>query len=637
MLAGAALGLAAALIAALALVILARPYDLARLDPGTASSLTLVDRGGRPLRVIPLAGGGRGRWLSLAQMPPALIAATLAGEDHRFQQHHGVDPRGILRALMLAARNGHAVSGASTITMQLVRLIEPHPRTLAAKATEMIDAVRLERAASKNVILEQYLNRAYYGGGAFGVDQGARRLFGKSAAALSDAEATLLAVLPRAPRRYDPLINLPDATARRAHVLGLMQGRGWLDARRMRQLAEQPLAFATGSTPDDEATDAAHFCDWVLATLPEDIRARGGVVRTTLDHELQARLSAAVRARLATTPGLQAGAVILDPATGAVRALVGSTNHGDRAGGQVNIVTTRRHPGSSLKPFVYALALEQGESPASLARDSMDGVPGFRPRRQMHTHGTTPFRDALAGSYNLAAVDVLQRAGVAPALERMRLAGLGPLAGSATDYGLDLALGAPRVRLLDLAAAYGFLINGGAVVPARAREDAPVAAGIRVFTAEAAWLTMDMLADAQARRAAFGSDLPLDLPFAVAAKTGTSSGFSDTVTIAATREAIVAAWVGAFDGSGTKGALAMWTAAPLVRAGLLAVADRQGAALTLPPAPPGIVTRTICRRTGQLAGAACPTHREHFTAARAPTTTCAGHGEPDVHASASEE
>jgi penicillin-binding protein 1C len=229
----------------------------------------------------------------------------------------------------------------------------------------------------------------------------------------------------------------------------------------------------------------------------------------------------------------------------------------------------------------------------------------------MHEHGEATYREALAGSYNIAAVDVLSRTGVGPALERLRLAGLGPLEGSADDYGLDLALGAPRVRLLELAAAYAFLVEGGVVAAPRYLADAPPARRTRVYAPEASWLTMNVLADASARRAAFGAELPLDLPFPVAAKTGTSSGFADTVTIGATREAIAAAWVGAFDGSGTKGRLAMWSAAPLVRAALLAVADRRGAPLTLPPPPPGIVARDVCRRTGAPADGRCAPHREY--------------------------
>jgi penicillin-binding protein 1C len=287
----------------------------------------------------------------------------------------------------------------------------------------------------------------------------------------------------------------------------------------------------------------------------------------------------------------------------------------------VNITTTPRHPGSTLKPFVYALAIERGETPASLARDVRGAVPRYAPHKLMHEHGVARYREALAGSYNLAAVDVLDRVGVPALVERLGQAGLGRPPDRAD---LDLALGEARVRLVDLAAAYGFIVNGGKVVKATPLADEPVRP-VRLFSADVSFLVMDMLADPHARRAVFGADLPLDLPFDVAAKTGTSSGFADTLAIAATREAIVAAWSGAFDGSGTQGALAMWSAAPLVRAGLLAVRDLQGAPLTLPSGSEGIVARDVCALSGLRPGPRCPTKREHFIAGHEPPAVCGGH------------
>jgi penicillin-binding protein 1C len=644
---GAIVGLAAVALlvgtaAAVGLAVFGRPYDLRRLPRGEGTSLVLTDRDGRPLRTIALQRGGRARWLDLDQMPPVLISATLAGEDHRFREHAGVDAEAIIRALVLAVRAGHPVSGASTLTMQLARLIEPHPRTLRGKLGEMIDALRIERALSKDEILEQYLNRAYYGEGAVGVEEAARRYFGKSAATLSAGEASLLAVMPRAPRRYDPLAALPEARARRSHVLTLMEVRGWLDDSTRRQIEDEPLSLIASAARIDDAAPsgdattaapAAHFTDWVLAQLPAAIRARGGTVRTTLDLALQLRLEAAVRSHLASrdTLGLEAGVVVIDPVDGSVRAMVGSSDHGGADAGQINIVTTRRHPGSALKPFIYALAMEQGETPASRSLDSLRDLPEFHPRRQMLSHGEASFRDALAGSYNIAAVDVLGRVSVPVALERMRRAGLGPLEGTAADYGLDLALGAPKIQLLALAAAYSFLTNAGQVVRPRFLSDAPVDPMMRVYTPEASWLTLDVLADQNARRSTFGDELPFDLPFPVAAKTGTSSGFADTVAVGVTREAIVAAWVGVFDGTGTRGAVAMWSAAPLVRAGLLAVADLHGAPLTLPPPPSGIVTRSVCRISGDLAGPDCPSHSEHFSRDAVPREVCSGHSLVQVH------
>jgi penicillin-binding protein 1C len=321
--------------------------------------------------------------------------------------------------------------------------------------------------------------------------------------------------------------------------------------------------------------------------------------------------------------------VVIEPDTGAVRAMVGSGDFAAAAAGQVNITTAARHPGSTLKPFIYALALEQGATPASIALDSLAASPAYHPLRRIRERGPARYREALGGSLNLAAVDVLGDVGVATLLERLRAAGLGPLPGTASAYGYDLALGAARVRLVDLAAAYGAFVTGGLAHPPRAW-DGPALPATQLFSPETSWLVMDMLADPDARRAAFGASLPFDLPFRVAAKTGTSSGFADTLAIAATREAVVAAWAGAFDGSGTRGQLAMWSAAPLARAALLAVADRAGGPLTLPPAPPGIVARDICRVTGLVPGAGCPTKREHFAHDHVPVEPCPGHPGPPL-------
>ena len=349
-------------------------------------------------------------------------------------------------------------------------------------------------------------------------------------------------------------------------------------------------------------------------------RPGAGARRTTLDLPLQRRLERAVAEHLRTRAWAdlrQAGVVVVDPASGAVLAMVGSADHGAADAGQVNIATAPRHPGSTLKPFVYALAIEAGAHPASIADDRWGAVPGYRPHRRMRERGPSRYREALAGSFNLAAVDVLAGVGVSSLLERLRQAHLGPLAGSTGDYGLDLALGSARVRLVDLAAAYGFLVNGGRVFRARAVRSA-ADPGVQLFDPVTSWLVMDMLADPAARRSAFGAELPLDLPFPVAAKTGTSSGFADTYTVAATREVVVAAWGGAFDGSGTRGHLAMWSAAPLARAALLAAADRHGGRLTLPPPPPGVVTADGLRGDGLAPRAGLPAQARALRRRRCP-------------------
>ncbi|MFH2005049.1 MAG: penicillin-binding transpeptidase domain-containing protein [bacterium] len=254
--------------------------------------------------------------------------------------------------------------------------------------------------------------------------------------------------------------------------------------------------------------------------------------------------------------------------------------------------------------------------------------------------GPVRYREALAGSYNLAAVHVLERVGVHRLIERLREAGLGPLKGTDKDYGLQLALGSAKVRLVNLAAAYGFLARNGRVTTPRnvvsvRRHDGTVwrpdpGPDRQLFEARTAWQVMDMLADPEARRPMFGQELPFDLPFRVAAKTGTSRGFADTVAVGVTRELTVAAWAGNFDGRPNHGLQAMSAAAPLVRDGLLIAGG--GAPLTLPPAPQGIVKLPICPLSGMAVGPHCAHAKlEYFSERTLPRAPCTWHRNENGH------
>jgi penicillin-binding protein 1C len=634
----AALGVAALACGVAAVAVLCFPYPVGALSPDTGGPLVLVDRAGNTLRRVESADGrpGRDGWVRLDEIRSHALLALIASEDRRFFLHAGVDPVGIARAAWLNLRGGKIGYGGSTITMQLMRMIHSpgEERSLANKIEESILALRLERALGKKEILEQYVNRAYFGRGAYGIEAAARTYFGKSATALSSGEATLLAALPRSPALYDPLRHLDRALARRDHVLDLLETRGQIsedEARRIRAERIDPQLRGVEIL-------APHFCDWVLATLPADVRARGGVVETTLDLSLQKRLERRLAAHVRDLGGRgleQAGLVVLDTRTGAVLAMVGSQGV-ESDGGQLNIATRRRHPGSALKPFVYALALEAGASPATLAADMRDVESGYTVTKvTQRERGPVRYREALAGSYNLAAVHVLEEVGEERLITLLRRAGVGEVPGEADAYGPRLALGATRVRLVDLAAGYGFLARGGRVVRPSAVRGARLTGGARwqpssapeveLFSSATAWLVMDVLSDAEARRPMFGDALPVDdLPFDVAFKTGTSRGFADTVAIGVTEQVTVAAWAGNFSGRPTHGLIAMDAAAPLVRAGLLLAAD--GRRLTLPERPAAVVAADICPLSGELASKDCPhAKREHFAIGSAPKRACSWH------------
>jgi penicillin-binding protein 1C len=621
---------------ALALALLAffgsYEHDASRFDPDRGGPLVVVARGGEVLRRVPSHDGrpGRERWIPLAAVDSHAILTLLAGEDERFYEHLGVDPAALARALWLTATTGR-VYGGSTITMQLARMVysDGAPRTLTTKLLEVRAALGIERHLSKQEILEQYVNRAYYGHGAYGIEAAAQRYFGRSARSLSVGEATLLMVLPRGAAFYDPIRHPDRVLARRHHLFELLRDRGRMSADEIARAEAQPIELALQPIEDR----AGHFVDWVLTTLPDDVRARGGVVHTTLDLDLEEALEHRVREHVAEQAPWeveQAGVVVLDARDASVLALVGSRDYAESS---LDIVTRRRFPGSALKPFVYATAIEGGASPATIAYDVRlvsTEYQDFGSER-----GPLSFRDALAGSRNYAAVHTIERAGVERVIDRMRTAGIASFDQAPDVYGSRLALGDVRVRLLDLTAAYGFTVRGGRVVdPIGARSvtqsDTTVWRSARherqVFTAETSWLVMDMLADPDARRATFGWDLPVDLPFPVVAKTGTAEGLSDAIAVLATREVLVGAWSGRFDGRPTRGRFGMSSAAPLARAAILLAAH--GRDLTLPAMPPSLEEGVVCPLSGLRPGPHCPHRRhEHFLPGTQPTAECDWHRE----------
>ncbi len=611
-------------------------YPVEALRPGTGEPLVLLDRAGEVMRQVPATGRpGRESWVPLDAVSAPAVATLLASEDQRFFDHDGVDPAAVLRSLYLNVTAGGIRYGGSTLTMQLMRMVHSRgrPRTLHNKLKEALLAVWLENSADKREILEQYLNRADFGNGAVGIEAAAKRYFGKPAASLSAGEASYLMVLPRGPSYYNPLKHPKRVRDRQAHLLALLAGQGRITRAQARRALSEPVKPTRHALP----FEAPHFTDWLLETLPDSVKSTGGRVRTTLDLRLQQALqhrTAEHVAALSKKGVAQAGAVVLDAETGDILAMVGSSGYS--SGSQVNIVTRRRHPGSALKPFVYAAAIDHlGHSPATIAYDIADVPSAYRisPTAEKE-RGPVRYREALAGSYNLAAVHVLEQVGVPRAMSLLRRAGVGALAGSPDDYGLRLALGSTKVRLVDLAAGYRFLVKGGKVVPprsvlavtlpsrARRRTDPP--RETRVFSEAASWLIMDMLSDPAARRPMFGFELPADLPYPVVVKTGTARGFSDTVAVFATREYIVAAWTGRFDGRATHGVYGMKAAAPLARAGLL-LASR-GRDLTLPRRPDGVVSAVVCPLSGMRPAEACP-HRklEYFVKEHLPKESCDWH------------
>jgi penicillin-binding protein 1C len=536
-------------------------------SPVTAST-EFIDRNGEPLRTMLVDERACRRRVTLEDISPNLIAATLAAEDRNFYSHPGFDPLALGRATVNGLRGAKPVSGASTITQQLVK--EPGARSMGAKMLEILRAMRVEMAWSKAKILSEYLNRVDYGNLQFGIAAASRYYFSKPPGDLSAGEAAFLAALPKAPGRLDPHRNWEGAKERQEWILRRMLANGVLSENELRRAIEEPLALR----PRRQDFAAPHFVDLLLqrkGMLPP----HGGTVRTTLDLGLTRRVEQLLCAQVLRLDGHDAGsvaAVVLDNADGEVLALAGSGDYFAAGAGQVNGAWVTRSPGSAIKPFTYLLALERGANPGTVVADvpttfsTPTGL--YRPNNYNHRfHGPVSLRHALGNSLNVAAIRALGLAGGHAALHRLlRDLGISTLGHPPDYYGPGLTLGNGETRLLELANAYAAVARGGEYRPFRllGGREAESRGGRRLFSAESAYLVSDMLADNRARAASFGLNSYLAFPYPVACKTGTSSDYRDNWAIGYTPEFTVAVWVGNPDGHPMRGITGVTGAAPVM-------------------------------------------------------------------------
>lgn len=539
------------------------------LNSSPAPAASLTDREGTPLRRLLHGDRRAGEPLPLAKIPQALIHATLAAEDQRFRSHGGVDLLATVRALKDSLTAGRSVSGASTITQQLVKIVHPRPRTLWTKAVEIMTARRIEMTWDKNTILEAYLNRLGYGSFASGCREAAQTLFDKPLLDCSLAECAYLAGLPQAPGRLSPWRNPDGAKNRQEWVLSRMLTAGFITEEEHRRAQAEPLRLARRGA----AFTAPHLVDLVLTA--QSIKPSAGTqLRTTVDTGIQEHCERSIRDRLARLHGQNvrhAAAVVMENATGHVLALVGSPDYAAADAGQVNGATARRSPGSALKPFTYLLAFQSGMSPATIVPDLpvefMTPTGVYRPQNYNHrAAGPVSLREALANSLNLSAVRLLQDHGGAPALvEALQTCGITTLTRKPEDYGLGLTIGGGEVTLLELTAAYAVLGRMGTWQPPVFLADTPPVPEVRVFDPAACWLLADVLSDNDARQRSFGMDSALRLPFPVAVKTGTSTDYRDNWTVGWNARFTVGVWVGNFDNSPMRGVSGVTGAAPIFR------------------------------------------------------------------------
>jgi penicillin-binding protein 1C len=627
--------LAAALIA---LIGLAWHFEAAsRLNPEaleTRPGPLVLDRTGRVLRLVPEAQGGKLVTLPEGAIPQMVAAAFVAAEDQRFWRHPGVDPLAILRAAMSNVSRGRIVSGASTITQQLARLTYPGPRSYYRKTVEVCRSLRMESALSKDEILRRYLDRVPMGNNLMGVEAGAWAYFGKTASQLAAAEAALLAALVKAPGTLNPYgPHRARLLERQRWVISRMAQLGYLSPQELPAHQSDPVRFrGRGPRPPAFPFEAAHFVNLVLAQ--EKPAAPGAQrIRTTLDLPLQRRAQAIVnshRSRLLKAGASQAAAVIVGNRSREVVALVGSCAYGPRDQGFNNGATAWRSPGSTLKPFLYAQALDQGFTPASVLEDVErryrtprgEFIPANFDRV---AHGPISFREALGNSLNLSTVHLLNLIGTETYYDTLaELHLINRPEFTPEHYGLGLVVGNPEVSLLQLAAAYACLANGGKFAPLRFTLDAPEADETPVFSPQAAFIISDILSDPMARVRIFGGASAMNPPYRMAIKTGTSTHFRDLWAVAYTPEYTLAVWVGNFNGRPTADLSGAGAAAPIVAD--LAEALFAGSPQPGFKKPPGVGSAEVCAFSGLKPGPGCAHRRQElFLAGTEPQAVCAYH------------
>ncbi len=589
--------------------------------------------------------------VSLPMVSKYLKDATIAIEDQDFYNHFGFSVKGISRAVLKNVM-GEDVQGGSTITQQLIKnRLLGHEKTYRRKIRELLLSLIAERIYSKDQILEMYLNTVAYGGSTYGIEEAAWRYFDTSAKDLSLSQAALLAGLPQAPSTYTPFGSNPElAYSRQAEVLRRMVDDGYISQLQADEAKQEKLIF----NQDRIDMQAPHFVMYVRKLLAEkygeDVLSKGGLeVRTTLDLSLQNQAQEIVTNEVnkLTVFNISNGAALVtNPKTGELLAMIGGANYYDFAhDGQVNVTTRPRQPGSSIKPLTYATAFEQGKTAASIIDDSpvVYQIPGSKPYAPKNYdgrfHGRVTLRDALASSFNIPAVKLLAELGVNTLINKGESLGISTWQ-DRSRFGLSLTLGAGEVLMTDMTELYSSFANLGYPVAINpfleitnykgetlyrnnCALDASNCYGDLELSPRAAYLITDILSDNKARSTAFGLFSVLNIPNQqVAVKTGTTNSMKDNWTIGYTTDRLVSTWVGNNDNtpmsyvaSGITGASPIWN-----KIMLLLLDDKNPHKFTVPE---NMIKVKICAATGTLPCKACPKITEElFVKGSEPKQAC---------------
>lgn len=601
------------------------------------TGVILLDRNNKPF--FTFYSGKVTTVVPLSEIPEHIQAAVIAAEDKHFYSHPGISLSAIIRSLILDIQHREIKYGGSTITQQLVKnsLLTP-AKSFLRKYQEVVLAREIEKRYTKEEILEMYLNSVYFGEGAFGIQAASETYFGKRVQDLTLAESALLTGILPSPSEYSPLNgNDTIAKKRQGIVLSRMESAGFISGEEKNRAEKAKLVYS--SAPDDINKAAPHFAIMVRQELikrygEERISRSGFTVRTTLDLSWQAYAEEVVSdqvKKLARNKVTNGAAVVIDPKTGEIKALVGSKDWYDSSFGKVNIATAKRPPGSSFKPLVYASAFEKRViTPASALSDRPTTFAGnYRPQDYDRRYrGIVLARRALANSLNIPAVEVLAKIGVPSALEIAQRMGITTLK-DPSSYGLSLVLGTGEVSLLELTNAYGIFANEGrkneptsilAITDKRGKQVYQYKPkSEQVIEPEVAFLISSILSDNAARAEIFGNSLTVSFPAAV--KTGTTEDYRDAWTIGYTPDLVVGVWVGNNDNTPMDRIAGSLGAAPIWR--LLMERFSQRLPRSEFSVPSGITMLSVCRNNGFfLRSGIGGGSREYFLTGTGPTHVC---------------
>ena len=583
-------------------------------------SQTILDKEGNILRVFL---GSKDRWLlpvELSEINPQLINATIAIEDKRFWHHHGVDPIAVFRSAWLNITHRKILMGASTLSMQVIRLLEDRPRTFPNKIIEAAHAIWLETIYSKQEILRLYFELAPYGGNIHGVKAASWRYFKKYPKDLSLAECALLAGLPQSPSRLRPDRHPERAQKRREMVLQSMLANGFIARDQFDLSNKEPVKAWHYSFP----FVAPHFTVWAHSKYPSK-----PVLETSLDPLLQEKAERILKNRLSELVDYKVhngAVVILENKTGKVRALVGSNDFFDNEhAGQVNGALSRRSPGSALKPFTYAIGFDLGlYTPRMILADVPVQYQGYAPLDYSKKYrGPVTVRESLADSLNVPAVEVLQKSGYQRLYTLLKQAGMTTLTKGPEHYGLSLTLGTAEVRLLELANAYAMLARLGEFRSVSILDKPDHVREKRLLSEGAAYLVADILEDSERLALSDFVGNRRNLP-RVAWKTGTSYGNHDAWTVAYNPEYTIGVWIGNFSGKPSKSLVGVEAAAPVAIRLFERIYANQPAPWYEKPASVG--SRKVCLLSGEPVSHICPHSADDlFIIGRSMDRTCSIH------------